>query len=411
MPESFWNPERDAALREALSVASSDGDAARRMSARIGVLVTKDQVRHRKRALGVAPRSAVTHQAPAPRPRLNPDRYVGIEDEPQHAPLGDERFSRLIELTKRAKGGLTLEALCDHLDLSPKHARALVEDAIEHGYSVDILEGALEYKKPQPSHREVVVESPKYAPGDELRVGVASDLHIASKHHANDALRRHIDWLLESGVRHVFVPGDIVAGGGRYGFLRYEVTETGIEDQSNKAADFFASYGDDVHWHAIAGNHCESFDVGIDAARMIQRVMQERGLSSFHYYGPRAARVRLFDTRFEMWHPGGSLSYALTYKTQRYIDATNPADRPHVLLVGHFHQSITFRRGGVWACLCGTFENGDSSFGRMLGGDVALGGWLLRWRLGADGRIAEWDPKFREYPQTKMQWVAATGAA
>lgn len=325
------------------------------------------------------------------------------EEKTEHA-----RFAKLFAVAKRhtsKKLPLTLERLCNELSLTPRDAQALVADAMDAGYSLDILEGGLEYKPPQPSRLYVPITA-AFEPGEEQVFGVASDWHCGSKHFERDAFCRHIDYLIAQGCRDIMAPGDLVPGG--YRFLRYEVSRTGIEAQSEECAELIASrWGDAVRWHAIAGNHDESFDVGIDAARMVQRHMQERGLSNFYYHGARGARLLLGNTKVELWHPGGSLSYALTYKAQRHVDATAPEERPHVLLVGHYHQAISFRRGGVWVVLCGTFENGDSSFGRMIGGDVALGGWILRYRMGTNGRIAEWSPSFREYPQTKMEWRAA----
>lgn len=401
--------ETDELLRLRAIPGMSHAVIARSLTAFCGRPISIDAVQKKLGRIGQAiatPRPAIPPPPPAA------DRFEEDEapTEP-HQPVpeaGHPEFERLVELAKRAtKRGepLTLERLCDVLRMPPADVRDLVDGAVKAGYSVDVLHGNLEFRKPEPQRQYVTLSHP-YEPGEEQLLGVASDWHVCSKHFERDQFCRHIDWLLEQGVRHVIAPGDLVAGG--YRFLKHEVTHTGIEDQSATAAELIASHwGNALEWHAIAGNHCESFDVGIDATRMIQRHMQERGLHNFHYHGARGGRIILAGTRIELWHPGGGLAYALTYKTQRHIDATAPDDRPHFLFVGHYHQEILFRRGGVHALLCGTFENGDSSFGRMIGGDVALGGWLLRYRMGSDGRIAELTPTFREYPQTKMQWVGA----
>ncbi len=435
-----WTPAEDAALlAEKAKAGSTHREISARLSARFGRPITVDAIEKRLARLRVRDGDPSRTATPPPAamrgadirgldlddditqpraslPPIDGPEPVAASEPPTERPSEDERerkaeharFEPLVALVKKASrrgAPLTLEALCDELGLPPREARSLVEDAIEAGYALDVLGGSLEYRPPEPSRHYVPVAT-RYEPGEERLLGVASDWHVCSKHFEHDAFCRHIDWLLEQGVRDIIAPGDLVAGG--YKFLKYEVTHAGIEDQSQKAAELIASrWGSTPRWHTIAGNHCMSFDVGIDATRMIQRHMQERGLSNFHYYGARGGRLLLGDTRIELWHPGGSLSYALTYKAQRHVDATAPEDRPHFLFVGHYHQEIVFRRGGVQVVLCGTFENGDSAFGRMIGGDVALGGWLIRYRMGADGRIAEMTPTFREYPQTKMQWVAA----
>jgi hypothetical protein len=63
------------------------------------------------------------------------------------------------------------------------------------------------------------------------------------------------------------------------------------------------------------------------------------------------------------------------------------------------------QRGGCHSFLCGTFENGDSSFGRMLGGDVKVGGWLVKYRLDQKGEVASIIPEFRRQPAQGMRFI------
>jgi hypothetical protein len=105
---------------------------------------------------------------------------------------------------------------------------------------------------------------------------------------------------------------------------------------------------------------------------------------------------------------GSGNSYAISYKPQKHVDGTPPEDRPDVLLIGHWHRASHLLYGGSHVILAGTFENGDSAFGRAIGGDVALGGWILRYTLGSDGKLARFAPEWCSYPQTKMEWREAS---
>lgn len=344
--------------------------------------------------------------------RRRTDPVSSAESERIKSLFGEEEsgeHDEFVELTKLAKkyakkGGLSLEILCDEFGLSPKEGRALAEEASKAGYHVDFAHGKLEFRPPSAVPvNEVVVDSHQYDPGDEIVVGVVSDPHFASKHHERASLQHHVDWLYKSGVRHIFGPGDWVAGD--YPFLKFEITHTGIEDQAQLVTDFIKSCPEDLYWHAIAGNHDESFRVGIDAGKMIEQQLRSAGRNNFTYYGARAALIRLFGTRFAMHHPGGGLGYAISYKLQKYVDEQPPHRRAQFLFTGHTHQQLYMRRGGCHSFLCGTFENGDSSFGRMLGGDVSVGSWLIRYRLDKNGQVASVSPEFRTQPARSMEFV------
>ena len=394
----------DAELAAAIATLRQHTDLARAVpavSAAVGFEVTRSALDGvlRKRGHDTA-HSFLRRSAPV-------DIPVTWEDEtPRDTPSGarHEEFARLVALAKKHQrnGGLTLETLCDELHLTPRAARALADRAIKAGYHVDIHGSVLDFR-PVEAAKEVAVEAPRLELGDEMVIAIASDMHHASKHHEADALKRHVEWAYEEGAREFINPGDTVAGG--YRFLKYEVTCNGIDAQTDEACEFFRWAGTDINWRMIAGNHCESFDVGIDAGAMIQQKMRAQGFTNVHYYGPRAARLKLGATRVAIHHPGGGLAYALSYKIQKYIDAMPLRERPHFLFTGHTHQTLWLKRGGVHGFLCGTFENGDSSFGRMLGGEVQVGGWLIKYRHDEHGNVASVRAEFREQPHRRMNYI------
>lgn len=401
-----WSP---AALEKALATLRQHTSLERAVPAvahAVGFGVTRDSLDKALRAAGHG--SAYQHlRQEAPPPAIQVDWDEATEDTSPsiEAPKHDD-LARLVALAKKYQrhGGLTLEALCDELRITPSQGRALAEKAIAAGYHVDYHEGALDFRPPdaQPL-KEVHLDAPAVELGDEIAIGVVSDPHFASKHHERSALQRHVEWLYESGVRRILGPGDWVAGG--YPFLKYEVTSNGIEDQCEEAVEFIQWAGDEMQWEGIAGNHDESHKVGIDAGKMIEQMLRSRGCTNFRYHGARGALLRLGHSRIAMHHPGGGLAYALSYKIQKYIDGMPLHERPHFLFTGHTHQKLWLERGGVNGFLCGTFENGDSSFGRMLGGEVQVGGWLVRYRHDEHGNVASVAPEFRKQPHRRMNYI------
>lgn len=403
MARTFWT---EADTNEALRILGKHRELApalAEVSGALGRTITRDSLDHRlklvERGTANGNLGALMPKAPLP----SPMKAAPVNDSVNS---GHDRFATLTALAKKwgKKGGLSLEAVCDEMDISPTRARQLIEDAQEAGYNLEIHHGFLELRTPAPSSHEVAVTDAPDMPGEEIVWGVVSDPHIGSKHHNGDALKRHVEYLVSQGVKHIIGPGDWVPGG--YRFLKYEVLRTGIEDQCEMAKETIQSFGRELVWHSIAGNHDESFDVGIDASKMIQRMMVEDGWTNFRHYGARGARLLLNGTKVELHHPGGGLGYAHSYKIQRHVDNTAPDQRAEVLFTGHTHQALHLKRGGTHAFLCGTFENGDSGFGRMIGGDVQLGGWLVRFVRNERG-IQRLSAEFCEYPQKRMAYVKA----
>lgn len=417
-----WTADRIARAVDVLRSTPRDrvADACATLSAEFREQVTEDALRSGLRRAGIIVSGIVGVDAAAAyvaaedvgatqrMPAMaieDAERVLGDADAADHGEHVHEDFAKLTRLAQKyaKKGGLTLEILCDELGLTPRQGRDIAARAIDAGYHVDVHGGVLDFRPAEEQAKEVVIETPHVALGEEIVISVASDMHHASKHHESDALKRHIEWSYEQGAREFFNPGDTVAGG--YRFLKYEVTSNGIDAQCDEACRFFEWAGTEINWRMIAGNHCESFDVGIDAGAMIMQKLRANGQTNVHYYGPRAARLRLGPTRIAMHHPGGGLAYALSYKIQKYIDSMPLAERPHFLFTGHTHQKLFLERGGVNGFLCGTFENGDSSFGRMLGGEVQVGGWLIRYRHDEHGNVASVKAEFRKQPHRRMNYI------
>jgi hypothetical protein len=83
-----------------------------------------------------------------------------------------------------------------------------------------------------------------------------------------------------------------------------------------------------------------------------------------------------------MLHPSGSCSYAVSYKLAKFVEAFSSAEKPGVLLVGHYHRSCYIYTRGVHTIACPTLQGPGSAFGKSLGlGPQAIGGLLLSWRL------------------------------
>ena len=48
-----------------------------------------------------------------------------------------------------------------------------------------------------------------------------------------------------------------------------------------------------------------------------------------------------------MFHGNGGISYAKSYKLQKYLDTIPLEERPHILQTGHIHQSFYMKQDGT----------------------------------------------------------------
>lgn len=329
-------------------------------------------------------------------------RRRGTQQIPVAAPAGateDEAIATIVRLSKK---GITFEDLCDALTLPPKTVRGLLDTARDRGHNVAVLGNDVLRAPGQPAADVVCVAAPPARAGESRIFGVMTDLHFGSRYHLRSALVDFVDRAYESGVRTMFLPGDLLDGCYRHG--RWELTHHGFYDQCE---DFCAGLPQrkGLRYLGISGNHDQTFEeTGLVVHTAIEDVFRRNGRTDLTMLGARGATVRLRGKGdpergllVEMWHPLKGPAYALSYKLQKKIEGYAPGQKPDVLLTGHWHQSVYVNQRGIHALSCGTFQGGGSAFGRALGGSPSIGGWTLQYALTPDGTVRELAPKWHGY--------------
>lgn len=385
-----WTPEAIARAVEVLGQHRDVATAVRAVSEAMGSPLTAN-------ALDIALRKAghtSLHQCLGARRAKPIEIPITWDDETDDAPSPHERFALLVDVTKRAtkKGeGLSFEALCDALRLSPSATKALLEDARAEGVSVDVAHERLFFRAPEATPSAPAVPVAPTSPGTEHRIAVFSDLHFGSKYCLREQFTAFVHLAYDTGVRDFFCPGDVIEG--CYRHAQFERTSEGLDDQQTEFLDALPQL-DGMRVFFIDGNHDYTFTdrTGIESGRNLVRLARERGRTDLTFLGSRGALVQYGDTKLELWHPKKGAAYALSYQMQNHIRDTAPHRRPHILLTGHTHQYVKVRQGGVVGWYAGTFQHGDGPYGRSIGGDTAMGGLLIGWRIDSDGRVRSlWD--------------------
>ena len=339
-----------------------------------------------------AAKPTVKSVKPAPKPAVQ-----------EAAPKTDDADVGLLlkTLKKRSCG---LRYLCDDIfHTSPKNVEDIIKNAQSLGANIWVQDDKISYQLP-----DNAVSSPiQVVSGGnvkEYQIGVISDMHFGSLYAVEDAVTEHVNYCYEQGITEIFCPGDMLEG--CYRHARMELSAVRWEDQAALALSKLPQLPG-LSYHFIDGNHDFTFTelIGIESGKNLVRLAADQDRHDLKFYGSRGATLDMGGTLIELWHPKKSGSYAKSYPIQNHIRDTAPQSKPHILLVGHWHTYIQLCQQECYAVSCGTFQHGQSPFGRSIGGDVALGGVIVKWASGQDGYLRSFSAQ--HFPVRTVKAVSA----
>lgn len=381
-----WTPERVSQLAELDAAGWSSPRIAHELSARWSEAVSESSVCHKIRRL--------REDSGAQGVGLGRDMDVA-RAAAKSAPKVDAAET-LLRLARR-NNGVTVDELADALDVSPRRAREIVEHARDSGYSLDEAHGRVHVRTAEPMRAAVSV-------GDvsrECAVGIISDMHAGSIYHLGAEMSDHVRACYAAGARKILCSGDLTEG--CYRHARWELSDHGMDAQIERLLSGLPKL-DGLTYHFITGNHDQTWEdsTGLNAGRAIIRAAAEVGRADLHYYGAREGNLIVHGVKVTLWHPKRGLGYAKTYGLQNWIRDRHADNKPDLVIAGHWHQAVYFEQASTKGLAAGCFQSGDSPFGRSLGGDVAIGGWLLRWERGDAGGFRRFVPEFRGYESPRV---------
>lgn len=285
--------------------------------------------------------------------------------------------------------------LYDALNCSPKQARAAVDELRLKGYDVQQIDDTLLLN-------QTVVPDDKridHRTNDgKIRFALVSDTHLCSKAQQLTYLNEFYDEVEQRGIRRVYHSGDILAGQNVYRGQLYEIFKTGLDDQVRYVIDNYPKRRG-VKTSFVTGNHDLDFFKrdGADVGVAIQA-----GRPDMEYCGKMGAWVELTDNlQIYLLHMDGGLTYAITYRSQRIIDAFPGGIKPRIVAFGHDHQRIYYFRRNVHAIHAGCFE-GQTLFLKRKGISPEIGGWFCEIDVDDEGGVTDFNMTarvwFKEIP-------------
>jgi len=230
---------------------------------------------------------------------------------------------------------------------------------------------------------------------NELEFGVIADTHLCSKFEKLDELHTFYAICKKIGIKHIVHAGDIIAGQGIYTGQENEIHTFGADSQVRYVVENYPKI-EGIKTHFITGNHCLSYfkKSGVDVGEKISAQRED-----MNYLGQYQGNIEIGGVKIRLLHPDGGGAYAISYKGQKIAEQIPSGQKPHLLVLGHYHTSVYFFYRNMHILYAGAFE-GQSSFLLRKGINPSIGGWTVRVRIAKDKRksivaiVPSWIPFF-----------------
>lgn len=173
---------------------------------------------------------------------------------------------------------------------------------------------------------------------DKVRIGLFGDSHIGHKQFREDMWMMAAKYWADTGVDAIYHSGDVIEGmSNREGHI-YELDKIGITPQVRYAADLIKEMPTKVY--GITGNHENWALRKANQGAVVGEILQDKIPDKFGFLGIDVADIYLWpDITLRLLHPGDGTAYALSYKSQKLIDALQSGAKPNILGIGHYHKA------------------------------------------------------------------------
>jgi len=284
-----------------------------------------------------------------------------------------------------------LKTLAEATKHSERMVLAAIEDLKEEG--IQIVEQNGKYKickdiVPQENHFEIDWKGDRI-----IRFGLMGDPQFNSKYCQITHLHDYYDICEKEGIKTVYNTGDIDEGEEMRVGHKYECYNQGADDHIEEIVKNYPKR-EGIVTEFITGNHDHSLikRAGLDIGRAIEKERPD-----MKYLGMSAATINLTpNCTLELRHPTDGTAYALSYKTQKMIDAMQGGDKPNILAIGHYHKAEYLFYRNVHTYQTGCFQ---AQTNWMKGKQIAamVGGWIVEIHVDDDGTITRCKGEFIPY--------------
>jgi len=230
--------------------------------------------------------------------------------------------------------------------------------------------------------------------GRKARIGIISDTHIGSSYFNPEIFEKSIKHFNKEKVDAIYHCGDIVEGmSNRDGHI-YELETIGLTNQIEQAANILNNYKQPLYF--ILGNHDEWSMRKSNQGIHIGNILEEKVKDS-KYLGDYEANIELNpNTTLKLTHDGSN-SYALSYSSQKRINALSDDQKPDIIANGHIHKAMYMFYRDIHNIEASTMQE-QTPFMQRKGSPSMTGFWILDIGYNKNG-ISSFAPKY--FPGTK----------
>lgn len=298
--------------------------------------------------------------------------------------------------------GTTAKAFADAVGITESIATVMIDEIKRAGYNVQLKGDVYKVEKTAPPS-ENRIERPWN--GEKIiRFGLTGDSHINSKYTQLTHLNALYDIFAREGLSAVYHTGDIDDGEHMRVGHEYELYKHGADDHVAEIVKVYPSRPGMIT-EFITGNHDHTFikGIGLDIGNQIAEKRKD-----MRYLGQSSAVIQLTDNcTLELRHPLDGTAYALSYKTQKLIEAMSGGEKPNILATGHYHKAEYLFYRNVHSIQTGTT---CAQTPWMKGKQIAahMGGWIVEVHVRDDGAVErikqEFIPFYRSIKDDYNNW-------
>lgn len=292
---------------------------------------------------------------------------------------------------------LSLEEICDLLDLAPVKVRGALDELGRQHFEFDIHDQGIQIATQIPRPEPIVIDTSRMV-GKRFHFGATGDNHLGSKYERLDVLNALFDRWQDKGIDTVLQCGNMIDGEAR--FNKFDLKVHGVEAQ----VEYFLE-----HWPQrpgmrtlfVTGDDHEGWYTqreGLNVGRMIQERAVSQGRHDLVFMGHMEADLQFTTANgqyavMRLIHGGGGTAYAISYKDQKIVESYQGGEKPQILLVGHFHKFNYGYPREVHSVQVGCTQD-QTPFMRKNHIQAMIGGVRLHFEQSEDGLIHDFGVHF-----------------
>ncbi len=225
--------------------------------------------------------------------------------------------------------------------------------------------------------------------GASVTFGALGDSHLCSRYERLDILDALYDAYADAGITDVYHTGNYIDGEAKFNFA--DIHTHGLDNQLIYFAEKYPKRAG-INTHFIGGDDHEGWyqqRSDLNIGEHTEDIARRNGRTDLHYLGYMESDVSLLGglIKVRVLHAGGGSGAAISLTSQRIVDSYHEREKPHILLVGHYHKSEYLPDyKGVHILQTGTTQE-QTPFMRKKRLAAHLGGWIVKVTVSPDGGL------------------------